>query len=178
MSFWESMKRYPSKAIKSRVSLNSLHKNCSCVQTDCKKKKTVVLILPPDSECLYCDLCAVFAGRKSPDAKRMPDYMIYLTTEGYKPQWVVVETKNPVKDDYAVSQMQQGLKRMTDMREMFAVRPRPEVLLGLLVHGRRRVRISEKVLMSRKYMLKYGGLKGFVRECNYGTSLEKYMKPR
>ena len=173
-----SMKRFPLKATKSPVSLNSLHKNCSCIQKDCRKKKTILLILPADSECLYCDLCGVFAGRKSPDSKRMPDYIIYITSEGYKAQWVVVETKNPVKSDYAVSQIRQGLKRMTDMPEMFAVKPRPQVLLGLLVHGRKRVKISEKVLMSRKYMLKYGGLKGFVRECIYGKGLEEYMIPR
>lgn len=164
-----SMKRYPLKAIKSRVSLSSLHENCSCVQRDCKRKKTVVLRLPVGSECIYCDLCAVFANRKR------PDYIIYVAISGYKPQWVVVETKGPVKDDYAVSQMQEGLKGMTEMPERFAVRPRPEILLGLLVHNRKRVRISEKVLMSRKYRLKYGGLVGLVRECIYGTSLMEYM---
>jgi len=167
------MKRYPLKAIKSRVSLSSLHKNCSCVETDCKKKKAVVLRLPVGSECLYCDLCDVF--KKVRNEKKNPDYIIYVAIKGYKPQWAVVETKPSPQNDYGVLQIQKGLEIMRERSEMFAVRPRPEVLLGLLVHDRKKVRISEKVLMDRKYRLKYGGLKGLVRPCIPGTSLVEYM---
>ena len=166
------MKGYPLKAIKSRVSLSSLHKNCSCVQTDCRKKKTVALRLPVGLECLNCDLCAVFFNRIYKERK--PDYIIYVAISGYKPQWVVVETKISVKNDYGVGQIQRGLKRMTEVSKMFAVRPLPEILLGLLVHNRRKVRISQHVL-NRQYRLKYGGLVGGVQLCIYGTSLEKYM---
>lgn len=176
MSFWESMKRYPLKATRSPVSLNSIHEKCSCVHKNCLNKKKVVLELPRGSECLCCDLCDVF--KKIRNQKKNPDYIIYTAIKGYKTQLVVVETKISVKNDYGVGQIKSGLEVMSERREMFEVRPRPENLLGLLVHGRKKVRISDKVLMDRKDMLRYGGLKGLVRECTYGTCLVKYMIPR
>ena len=170
-----SMKRYPLKATRSRVSLNSLHKNCSCVQKDCLKGKKVVLELPVGSECLCCDLCDVF--KKIRDEKKNPDYIIYIAIKNYKPQWVVAETKISLKNEYGVAQIKKGLEIMSERREMFEVRPRTENLLGLLVHDRKKVRTSNYWLY-RKYNLEYGGLGGKVQLCIYGTNLGKYMIPR
>lgn len=174
------MKRYPLRVTKSPVSLKSLHKNCSCVRKDCLKvdkgslKKKRLVELPADAECLYCDFCDVF--KKIRNEKKNPDYVMYIYSKGYKAQWIVVETKISVKNEYGVAQIKKGLETMSERSEMFAVSPRPETLLGLLVHNRRKVRVSDYEL-SRKYTLKYGELVGKVQLCVYGANLGKYMIP-
>ena len=174
------MKRYHSKATRSQVSLSSLHKNCSCVRKDCLKvhkgslKKEKLVELPTDAECLYCDFCDVF--KKIRNERKNPDYVIYIFAKGYKTQWIVVETKISVKNEYGVAQIKKGLETMSERPEMFAVRPRPEKLLGLLVHNRKKVRTSDYEL-SRKYTLQYRALVGKVQLCVYGEHLGKYMIP-
>ena len=164
------MRKYRSKATKSLVSLKSLHSNCSCVGPDCLLKKRIVLVLPRRAECLNCDICAVF--RK----QHRPDHVIYLHIEGYKPQWVVVETKTSARDDHAAGQIKRGLGRMRDNPQLFAVEPRPGELLGLLVRNRKKIRSTDHVL-DRQHRLRYGGIVGHLRSCEFGTDLQKYMIP-
>ena len=173
------MKRYRSKATRSQVSLSSLHRNCLCVSKDClklgkdcRKTKKVVLLLWGDAECLYCDLCVVF--KKIRNEKKNPDYVIYIDVKGYEPQWVVVDAKQRLKNDYGVAQIKKGLEAMREKPEMFEVRPLAVHLLGLLVHNRKEVRTSNYAL-SRNYTLEYRGLTGKVQLHEYGKPIEKYL---
>jgi len=102
--------------------------------------------------------------------------VIYIGINGYIPQWVLVEAKRSLKNEHAVHQIEKGLERMTQNLAAYNVWPRPQKLLGLLVHNRKKVRTSD-VVLSRKYALKYGGLTGRVRLCPYGTDVHDYMIP-
>jgi len=165
------MRRYPSKATEYRVSLESLHSRCSCVQADCRLSKRIVLALPQGTECLRCDACGVFKNKKR------PDYIIYAHVKGYRPQWIVVEAKRSVKAEHgAVGQIQEGLRHMTQNSAVFDVRPKPQALLGLLVHERKKIRTSD-IVLSRNHKLEYGGLDGRVQLCPLGTDLQDYMIP-
>ena len=144
--------------------LRRLHRHSSarCVVIHCSSQGVALRLPSSGCVCVDCDSCEAFSISES-----KPDYIGIDENDsgGYR---FVLEMKTSVRDfRSAVSQLQAGADKIRNS-PAFRVSGAPSSLVPIIVHGRGRVRMSDK---DRNRSVLFGGVKFRIQMRRSGDAL-------
>ena len=138
------------------------HSDARCLVAHCSSQGVTLRLPRSGCVCVDCDSCEAFSPSES-----KPDY-IGIDANDSGDYWFVLEMKTSVRDfRSAVSQLQAGADKIRNS-SAFRVSGAPISLVPIIVHGRGRVRMSDK---DRNRSVLFGGVKFRVQMRRSGDTL-------